>query len=130
QGALGEVERLAEEGGRCGDRRKLVSTDAEAVEHLRPVDVAKGRRLRELPRAIEKTDRGADVSKRHPCPALGEQRTKLERGNRDGGERNAELVQLGHDFPVLIRLDRGLRASDDALHALALARRDSDLAKR
>jgi len=56
--------------------------------------------------------------------------TELERRNRDGRERDAQLVDLGDDLVVGVRLERGLGSGDDALHALALARGDSGLEER
>ena len=129
-GALGEIECLAQEGDCSGDRRKLVAADTDAVEHLCPVDVAEGGRLRELPRAVEEADGRANVAERHPRPALCEKRAELERRDRDGGERNADLVDLGDDLIVGIGLDRCLRAGDDALHALPFTRGDAGLEDR
>ena len=97
------------------------------VEHLRAVDVREHRFLGEPARAVEDLERLADLAQVHASPGLDENGAELELRSGKGREHGRELLDLGDRVLVLARLDRRLGARDDALHPLALARRDADL---
>ena len=67
--AVGQRQRLGEEGDRGRDARDQVAGDAEAEEHLGPVEIGERRALDEPARLLEQVDRGLDLAALRRGPA-------------------------------------------------------------
>ena len=124
-GLVGELQRLREQADRGRDRGKVVAAGAEAEEHVRAIHVREGDVLRELAGPLEQADRVAHLAEVHLRPGLGRERAQLEIRSRDARERVGDAAEDRRDAGVVVRLERGLRAGDDALDALALAGGDA-----
>jgi hypothetical protein len=121
------MESLGEERRSRGDRREVPAAGTKSEEHLGPVDIGEDRVFREDARPREDRDGFAELADVHAGPPLCEKRPQLELGRTCGSERCDDCFQHFEGLGVLLGLDRGLGARDDALGAILVARGDTGL---
>ena len=94
-GPLGERQRLVEQRDRGRDARKLVAADAEAIQHVRAIDIGERLALDQSARLGEQRERGLHIARLRMRHRLAVQRAhpKLGRAGPEDGRQRPRVLR-------------------------------------